>query len=155
GKARSEGTVQEAAASDSESERPERRKSQGTLLFEYASAEGVELFHNRSLEPFITMEIQGHRETWPLRARAAKNWLQRLFYEQTAKAISSQGLTDAVGLLEAKAKFDGPEEAAFIRIAEANGGFYIDLANDKWEAIEITSTGWRLIPKPPIKFCRR
>jgi hypothetical protein len=131
------------------------KPSQATLLVDLVSNEGVDLFHDHLLEPYITIPLQGHREIWALRARASKNWLQRLFFERTGKALSTQGLTDGLGVLEAKAKFDGPEEEVFVRIAEANGVFYIDLANDNWEAIEVTPGGWKVISNPPVKFCRR
>jgi hypothetical protein len=49
GKARFESPEREAEGGDSESERPEKQKSQGTLLFQFAIDEGVELSHDRSL----------------------------------------------------------------------------------------------------------
>jgi hypothetical protein len=39
-------------------------------------------------------------------------------------------------------------------VAEHNRAFYLDLANKKWEAVEITETGWRVVADPPVKFCR-
>lgn len=39
-------------------------------------------------------------------------------------------------------------------MAEAGGAIFIDLANDAWEAIEITASGWRVETEPPTKFRR-
>src|SRR5262249_38258392 len=34
------------------------------------------------------------------------------------------------------------------------GKVYVDLCNDKWEAVEITADGWRIVSFPPVKFIR-
>src|SRR5262249_23140300 len=36
-----------------------------------------------------------------------------------------------------------------------DGAIYLDLADENWQAVEISSTGWRLVPHPPVKFTRR
>jgi hypothetical protein len=41
-----------------------------------------------------------------------------------------------------------------MRLAEYQGAIYLDLANDHWQAIEVTSSGWQLIFTPPVKFRR-
>jgi putative DNA primase/helicase len=56
--------------------------------------------------------------------------------------------------LEAQALFDGPTHPVHLRVAEANGCLYLDLANEQWEAVEITAAGWHVIPHPPVKFRR-
>jgi hypothetical protein len=40
-------------------------------------------------------------------------------------------------LLEARALFDAPERAVHVRIAEHAGHVYLDLADDRWRAVEI------------------
>jgi hypothetical protein len=39
-------------------------------------------------------------------------------------------------------------------VAEYEGCAYVDLANDRWEAVEITASGWRAVADPPVKFRR-
>ena len=48
----------------------------------------------------------------------------------------------------------GPELPVFTRMAEKDGAIYLDLANDQWEAVEVTPVGWRIISDPPVKFRR-
>jgi hypothetical protein len=31
----------------------------------------------------------------------------------------------------------------------------VDLCNDSWEAVEITPTGWHVLPDPPVTFVRK
>ena len=59
-----------------------------------------------------------------------------------------------MGVLEAKAQFDGPEMPVFTRLAEKGDAIYLDLANDAWEVVEVTPYGWRVIADPPVKFRR-
>ncbi len=56
-------------------------------------------------------------------------------------AGGAQALQDAIGVLEAKAYFDGPEEVIHTRLAEKDGNIYVDLANDEWEVVEVTAQG--------------
>jgi hypothetical protein len=34
------------------------------------------------------------------------------------------------------------------------GNLYLDLANDHWQAVEITASGWRVVDEVPVKFRR-
>jgi hypothetical protein len=59
-----------------------------------------------------------------------------------------------LGVLEGKALYDGPEYPVYTRLAAHNGAIYLDLGNAAWQAVEITSSGWRVIGTPPVKFRR-
>ncbi|MGH7486406.1 MAG: hypothetical protein ACREMY_12535, partial [bacterium] len=76
-----------------------RGPSQATVLVGLALDAGIELFHNPASEPFATLPIDGRKETWPLKSKVVKRWLQRLFYESTEKAASNDGTQSALGVL--------------------------------------------------------
>ena len=71
-------------------------------------------------------------------------------------AIPPQALTTALGELEATAVAEGPEEEVHLRVAGHDGKIYIDLANEKWEAVEISKDGWKIVSGDavPVKFVR-
>jgi hypothetical protein len=114
------------------------------------------LFHTRDKVAYADIEIFGWRETWPVRSRGFKHWLVRIYYEMTGSAPNSEALQTALALAEARAFFDGPERQVFIRIGGADDKVYIDLANEHWQAIEIDSTGWRVLDSKqvPVRFRR-
>jgi hypothetical protein len=114
----------------------------------------AELFHDVNFKGYATVEADGHKETWPIRSKGFKSWLLRRYYEATGKAPGGQAWQDALGVLEAKAHFDGPELEVYVRVAHVGGHIYVDLANEAWEAVEITSAGWRIAGSPPVKFRR-
>ncbi|MCA3748074.1 MAG: hypothetical protein IN808_02920 [Rubrobacter sp.] len=138
---------------DDSGEAGSKKPAQAELLIRYA--EGAELFHTPDGEAHATIRVAGHRETWPLKSRRFKEWLLRQFYEEMGKAPSAQALTDARATIGARAVFDGPEIPVFTRIAGHEGAVYLDLCNDSWEAVEITASGWRIVPEPPVKFVRK
>jgi len=128
------------------------RQSQATQLVELASV--AEFFHAPGGEPHVTLQVGDHRETWPVRSSGLRLWLRREFYRATGKAPSSQAIQDALGVLEAQARFDGPEIPVFVRVGDGGGTLYFDLVNARWEAVAITATGWRVVADPPVRFVR-
>ena len=49
-------------------------------------AEAAELFHTPDRVGFADLNIDGHRETWPIRSKGFKHWLAYLYFEQTGGA---------------------------------------------------------------------
>jgi len=114
------------------------------------------LFHTRDSVAYADIEVFGYRETWPVRSRGFKHWLVRTYYETTGQAPNSEALQTALALTEARASFDGPEREVFTRVGGNSGKIYIDLANKRWQAIEISSTGWSVLDskQTPVRFRR-
>jgi hypothetical protein len=71
-----------------------------------------------------------------------------------AGAPSSEALQSALNVIEAKAHFDAPERQVHIRVGGLDGRLYLDLCDTTWRAVEIGSTGWRVIDNPPVRFRR-
>jgi hypothetical protein len=114
----------------------------------------AELFHDPHGEPYASIVVGDHRETWPIRSRGFRQWLARRFFTQRNKAPSAQALVDAGNVLAGQALFDGPESRVFTRVAVLDGVIYLDLANEHWQAVAVTGTGWRVVDDPPVKFRR-
>src|SRR5262249_43166793 len=113
-----------------------------------------DLFHTATGTAFADIMIEGHRETWPIRSKRFRAWLRRRHYEATGQGASAAEIRSALDLLEAGPQCDGPERAVHIRIAEHAGHIYLDLADERWRAVEITPEGWRVIGVPPVHFRR-
>ena len=129
-----------------------RRPTQADILIDLAGT--AELFHSADGTAFADLDINGHRETWPVRTKGFKRWLARQFYEATDGAASSEALQSALNVVEAKAHFDAPERPVYIRVGGVDGSLYLDLGDEAWRAIEITTTGWRVVENPPVRFRR-
>src|SRR5262249_29013199 len=113
-----------------------------------------DLFHIAAGTAFADIMVDGHRETWPIRSTRFRAWLRRRHYEATGEAASAGEIRSALDLLEARAQFDAPERAVRIRRAEHAGRIYLDLADERWRAVEISPEGWRVIAAPLVHFRR-
>jgi hypothetical protein len=114
-------------------------------------ARATRLFHATDGTGFADLIIDGHRETWPLRAKRFQAWLRQQYYERTWDAPSPAAVNAALNLLEAQ--FDGPQRKVSIRVAEHDGLIYLDLADEFWR-LEIGANGWRIAEDPPVRFRR-
>jgi hypothetical protein len=129
-----------------------RGPKQADILIDLAHA--AELFHAPDTTGFADLEVNGHRETWPIRSKGFRRWLARRFFETTDGAPSSEALQSALNVIEAKAHFDAPERAVHVRVANLDGKLYLDLGNEIWQAVEIDISGWRVVDSPPVRFRR-
>ena len=98
------------------------------ILIQLASA--AELFHSPDETAFADIEINGHRETWPVRNTGFRRWLRRRFFEATGGAPNSEAFKSALNVLEARAHYDGPQRRVFIRVADLDGKLYLDLGDE-------------------------
>jgi hypothetical protein len=129
-----------------------RGPTQADILIDLAQA--ADLFHAPDGTGFADLDINGHRETWPIRAKGFRRWLARCFFEATQGAPSSEALQSALNVIEAKAHFDAPERIVHVRVGGLDGKLYLDLGDEAWRAVEIDAAGWRVIDNPPVRFRR-
>ena len=129
-----------------------RGPSQANILVNLGQT--AELFHAPDGTGFADLDVNDHRETWPVRSKGFRRWLTRRFFDEAGGAPSSEALQSALNLIEAKAHFDAPERHVHIRVGGFEDRLYVDLCDEKWRAVEIDATGWRVINNPPVRFRR-
>jgi hypothetical protein len=129
-----------------------RDPTQADILIELALSS--ELFHAPDGTGFADVDINGHRETWPIRSKGFRRWLAHGYFRKTEGAPNSEALQAALNVIEAKAHFDAPERIAHIRVGGLDGRLYLDLADETWQAVEIDATGWRVVDGQRVRFRR-
>ncbi len=129
-----------------------RGPAQAEILIGFA--EDCELFHTPDNRAFVDATVSGHRETMPVRSKGFRRYLERRYFDEHARAANSEAKQAALGVIEARALFEGPQREVFVRVGEAYGKIYIDLGTDDWSAVEIDATGWRIVEVPPVRFRR-
>jgi putative DNA primase/helicase len=115
---------------------------------------GAELWHDEKQVPYITIEINGHFENWPVRSEYLRSLLHFRFLKANTGGPGSQAVEETLKALIALAVHEGPQYRVFLRTASHQGKNYLDLCNAAWSAIEIDAQGWRVVAKPPVKFIR-
>jgi hypothetical protein len=123
-----------------------------------ALADGQDYFHAPDGRAFalVVAEVDGqdHQETLPVRGKDFRSWLGRRYFLKTKKAPSSGMLQDVLGVLEARARYEGGQRQVCCRVGECAGKVYLDLADRKWRVVEIGPDGWRVRGLSPVRFRR-
>jgi hypothetical protein len=130
----------------------DRAMKQADMLV--ALAEEADLFHSADRTAYADLMIEDHRETWPIRSKGFRQWLARQYYDAEEGAPGSTALQSALGVIEAKANYGAPQRVVHVRIGGLENTIYLDLCDEQWRAVEIDTTGWRVVSSPPVRFRR-
>lgn len=116
----------------------------------------ADLFHTPDGDAFASIMVNNHHENVKIRSQDSRQWLGRLYYKETGKPVSGPAIKDALEVLEAEAKYDGPQIDTHLRYAWHEESIYVDLVNETWDQVQITRKGWTIIGSKdsPVKFYR-
>jgi hypothetical protein len=145
-------TALDEAIAEESGEVSERAVKQADILV--GLAQEAELFHAPDGTSYADLDINSHRETWPIKSKGFRRWIARRYYEVEQGAPSSVAIQSALNVIEAKAHFDAPEQVVYLRVGGMDGRLYIDLCDEAWRAVEIDTAGWRVMDSPPVRFRR-
>jgi hypothetical protein len=127
-------------------------ESQVKILLRVAAA--ATLFHDPSDRTYAIVPVDDHSEVHELATNGFRRWLKQRFYEDQDRAPSAQAFQDAIGVLDARAMFEGAEEPVYVRLAATGDKVYVDLGDASRQVVEIDADGWRVISDPPVRFRR-
>jgi hypothetical protein len=122
----------------------------------------ADLWHDKDGNPFATVLINGHQESFATKSSAFHDWLIREYGERNQIRVgrkicplapSAQPLKEAINALSAKA-VKSPEHQAAVRVAGNDGMIYFDLGTPEWSVVEVSASGWQIISNPPVRFVR-
>ena len=140
---------------------PERESTATKLVKNLLHSESrPELFHDERGVCFLRLHNSPPRSV-RLRSMEFRSLLSGLWYEAEEKAPGSEALTSAITVLQHIAlngskvlPGSGHMHILHNRVAFFDGAIWLDLADEKWRAIRITSEAWSVEEKPPILFRR-
>jgi hypothetical protein len=135
-------------ANQNDSAKPKQSEQLLNLISDF------EYFHDQHNTAYVSCKIDGHIEIWQVKSHSFKSLLARKYWNFYSKPISNQAIKEALLVLEAKAFYEGKQHHVFLRVANYNNNIYIDLCNKSWQVLEITSKGWNILNKSPVKFRR-
>ena len=116
--------------------------------------ERIELFRSRGGQVFADCYDGAVRKTWPVQSKTFSQRLARRYFEIENRIATPSQLKATINQIEAQAQLDGPEREVFHRVGKFGDRLYLDLADEKWSAIEIDAAGWRVVQRPPVRFVR-
>jgi hypothetical protein len=128
--------------------------TQGEILLQLAEGQEYFLGQDGAVYAAVQASAPPRRETVPVRGKDFRSWLAGRYYTQTRKAPSAGLLQDAVGVLEARGRFEGGRRDVFTRVGRRGVDLYLDLCDDAWRAARIGPGGWEVLARPPVHFRR-
>lgn len=136
--------------------KPERESRQDNLqdLIVNIARSACTFGHDADGNGIAVIETGEHREVWPLDSQGFARWLRAAYYQAHRSGIPDQALTTSIATLNAFACHEGSEMAVHIRCAKIEDVYFIDLCNEKWQAIRVDHQGWTIVERPPIYFVR-
>jgi hypothetical protein len=148
--------AEDAAVRDDKDEDDEGLDKQGPKQADLLMALAADaiLFYTADDTAFARVEVKGHTETWPILSTGFRRWLKHQYFKKHESAPNAEAVQTALGVLEAKALFEGTKQRVFVRVGSDSNRLYLDLCDDKRRAIEIDADGWRVVDDPPIRFIR-
>ncbi len=96
--------------------------------------------------------------TYGLKASAGlQDWLTDAYFATCGQPPSEWAVRRVIGLLKARARFDGGTPSVSIRVGQFDGAdpfYFVDLGDPSGRAVRIGPEGWDLVEKPGIHFWR-
>ncbi len=139
----------------SEKEYEEPKKSYADIVIEQALNYNDVFFHNSVEETFVAVDKDKFYEVYRLEDKKYQMLIRKRFYDELGKAISKDNISQAIGVLEAKALYEGDELEVYKRCAEVDGVTYYDLCNKESTIIRIDENGWSIDESKQILFIRK
>ena len=128
--------------------------SEATQIIRVVGLTEAEFFRTPTGDPYVTVPIADHSETYALGSRAYRAWLNRVVYKGIHKCPSATALQAATNTLAAVAQFDGLVNPVQVRVAECEGALWLDLGDPDWQVVRITPKGWKVLARGPVRFRR-
>jgi len=112
------------------------------------------LFHDQYGNGFAVVSSGKHYEVLSLSSKPFSLWLTERYYSRKQQVPRKRNMADAIAALEARARFNAPEQFVDVRLAQHEGKLYLDLGDAEWHTVEIDAKGWRVLENSPVRFRR-
>ncbi len=137
--------LDEAVKAAGPKRKKKKAKTLASTMIELARSEG-EFSQESDGSVFVSVVVGEVRKTFALKSGAYRDWLSMRCYANSGHSPSRTVADEVIRILRAMAEADcAPKAATFIRVASFADEVYIDLANDKWQAVRITAEGWSVV----------
>ena len=121
-------------------------------------ASDARLFRSNDGRLFAQVSVGDRLEIYGLKSAAFRDWLVHGYLTHRAEAPSQGAIRRAVGMLEARARFEADVPEVFVRVGKSEDGkgpaFVIDLGDRTGTAIVIRDCGWLAVDRPGVHFQR-
>jgi hypothetical protein len=133
-------------------EEREEGKGQSSKIVAFVT-DRTDLFHDKNKEVFARDMSTG--ETRRLIDRGFRDWVQASFWTTTGKVAREASIKEAISTLSGLGRTEGVLREVNIRVALADGAYFLDLGEPgKSRAVKVTPGSWKIVEDPPCLFLR-
>jgi len=142
-------------ASSNEAQKTQKTQTITTSFRDQAIQDAISnLIHTPDNEPYAIIKRKNAQIAVHIQSSEFQQFVNKTAYEATGRPLNRQHIDDTIGLLAAKAMYEGTEKPVFLRIGKRDdGGIEVDLANDSGDVVLIQNGNWQ-ISKPTLCFRR-
>ena len=116
------------------------------------------LFRSKDGRFFARVPVDNRMEIYGLKSPAFRDWLIHGYLLDQPEPPSPTAIQRALGVLEARARFDAGIPEVFIRTGRGGDdkgtAFFVDLGDPSGQAIGIRERGWQAVDQPDVHFRR-
>jgi len=116
--------------------------------------ESATLFYDDKGTGFAEVSVDTHTEYHSITSTQFKTFVDNLYYDTTGTVLKKPDLSDAIYTLNGMALYSKDMRPVYLRCAEHNGEYYIDLCNPSWQVIKVTEFNWEVLDLSPVPFIR-
>lgn len=116
------------------------------LALEYA-----EFFTGSDGVVYAAAKVKDHTEFMKVSSMRFRQWLGQLYYFSTGSVAGKSSCEEAIELLSFQSD---KQRTTYLRVGGNGQSIYIDIGNEKWEAIEVNAQGWQVVESSPVAFRR-
>jgi hypothetical protein len=131
------------------------KRSQADVLIDLALENNDVFFHNSLEEAFVAVDKGKFYEVNGIEDKKYQMLLRKRYYDKTQKAPSKENITQAIGVLEAKALYEGDELEVAKRCTSVENTIYYDIGDKASTIIKIDEHGWEVDNSKQILFIRK
>ena len=119
----------------------------------YLMNANCEFFLNTSRETFARICTENGL-ILKVDSKAFRDYVSARCWKESQFVAAKESLNSAINIFEGTARNAGDERNIFMRIAELEGTYFLDLCDKKNQVVRIEANGWELMFEPPVMFFR-
>ena len=113
-----------------------------------------QLKHDADRSAIAIIPMPSRQEIWRVYSTGYEEWLRSTFWRAKEAGVADTTMKAALATLAAAGINDGDEIEVHIRAAQDDSGYLIDLCDDRWRVVHVTSHGWQVLDHSPVYFTR-
>jgi hypothetical protein len=113
--------------------------------------DNCEFFLNTSRETFARIHTENGL-ILKVDSKVFRDYVSARCWKESQFIAAKESLNSAINIFEGTARSAGDERNVFLRIAELDGVYFLDLCDTKNQVVRIDENGWELVSDPKVMF---